>query len=48
MRTAGRLFAVIAVFFGLVAVVYWFLAREPAGTAALVFTGVALIIWNNR
>ena len=39
MRVAGRLFAIIAVFFGLVAVVYWFLSEEPAGTAALVFTG---------
>ena len=39
MRVAGRLFAVIAVFFGLVSVVYWFLSEEPAGTAALVFTG---------
>jgi hypothetical protein len=39
VRVAGRLFAVIAVFFGLVSVVYWFLSEEPAGTAALVFTG---------
>ena len=39
MRTAGRLFVGIALFFGLVAVVYWFMAKEPAGTAALVFTG---------
>jgi hypothetical protein len=39
MRTAGRLFMGIAVFFGLVAVVYWYMAKEPAGTAALVFTG---------
>lgn len=39
MRIAGRLFAIIAAFFTLVAVVYWFLSKEPAGTAALVFTG---------
>lgn len=39
MRTTGRLFALIAVFFALIAVIYWFLAKEPAGTAALVFTG---------
>ncbi len=39
MRTTGRLFALLAVFFGLVSVVYWFLSEEPAGTAALVFTG---------
>jgi hypothetical protein len=39
VRVAGRLFVVIAVFFGLTGAVYWFLAKEPAGTAALVFTG---------
>jgi len=33
------LFGVIAAFFGLVAVIYWILAKEPAGTAALAFTG---------
>jgi hypothetical protein len=39
VRVAGRLFAAIAAFFGLVGAVYWFVAREPAGTAALIFTG---------
>ena len=39
MRVSGRLFAIIAAFFTLIAVIYWFLAKEPAGTAALVFTG---------
>lgn len=39
MRTTGRLFAVIAFFFGALGAIYWVLAREPAGTAALVFTG---------
>jgi len=39
MRVSGRLFGIIAAFFTLIAVVYWFLAKEPAGTAALVFTG---------
>lgn len=39
MRTAGRLFAVLAFFFALLAVIYWFMSKEPAGTAALVFTG---------
>ena len=39
MRATGRLFALLAVFFALVAVIYWFLSEEPAGTAALVFTG---------
>jgi hypothetical protein len=39
MRVSGRLFALLAVFFALLAAVYWYLAKEPAGTAALVFTG---------
>jgi hypothetical protein len=39
MRVSGRLFALLAVFFALIAAVYWWLAKEPAGTAALVFTG---------
>jgi hypothetical protein len=39
MRVSGRLFAIIAAFFTLTGVAYWFLAKEPAGTAALVFTG---------
>ncbi|MCZ3386135.1 MAG: cytochrome c oxidase subunit 4 [Actinomycetia bacterium] len=39
MRTAGRLFALLAFFFALLAVIYWFMSKEPAGTAALVFTG---------
>ena len=39
MRVSGRLFAGLAVFFALVGVVYWFLSHEPAGAAALIFTG---------
>lgn len=39
MRTSGRLFALLAIFFALLAVIYWFLSEEPAGTAALIFTG---------
>jgi hypothetical protein len=39
MRVTGRLFGVIAFFFGLVGAIYWVLSKEPAGTAALVFTG---------
>jgi hypothetical protein len=39
MRVSGRLFGLLAVFFALVGAVYWFLAKEPAGTAALIFTG---------
>ena len=38
MRVTGLLFGVLTVFFGLVAAVYWVLAHEPAGAAALVFT----------
>jgi hypothetical protein len=39
MRVSGRLFGVLAVFFGGLGAIYWWLAKEPAGTAALVFTG---------
>ena len=39
MRVTGRLFGLLAVFFALVGVVYWFLSEEPAGAAALIFTG---------
>lgn len=39
MRVTGLLFAGIAVFFGLVGSVYWLLSGEPAGAAALIFTG---------
>ena len=39
MRASGRLFALLATFFTLTGVVYWWLSNEPAGTAALIFTG---------
>jgi len=39
VRASGRLFAGLAVFFTMLGVVYWWLADEPAGTAALIFTG---------
>jgi hypothetical protein len=39
VRVTGRLFGGIAAFFGLIGAVYWVVAKEPAGTAALVFTG---------
>ena len=39
MRASGRLFGFLATFFTLLGVIYWWLAAEPAGTAALIFTG---------
>jgi hypothetical protein len=39
MRVTGRLFAILAAFFALVGAVYWYLSQEPAGSAALIFTG---------
>ena len=45
MRVGGVLFAILAVFFGLIGAVYWYLAHEPAGAAALVFTaGLAFLV----
>jgi hypothetical protein len=38
MRSTGRLFAGLTAFFLIVAIVYWRLSDEPAGSAALVFT----------
>lgn len=39
MRASGRLFAGLAFFFTVLGAIYWWLADEPAGTAALIFTG---------
>lgn len=39
MQVTGRLFAGIAAFFIIIGFVYWLLASEPAGAAALIFTG---------
>jgi hypothetical protein len=39
VRETGRIFAIFAVFFTAVGIVYWILSNEPAGAAALVFTG---------
>lgn len=45
MRVTGRLFGGIAAFFAFCGVVYWWLAEEPAGTAALIFTaGLGFLI----
>ena len=38
MRITGRMFGGLAAFFGLLGAVYWVMSKEPAGTAALVFT----------
>lgn len=39
MRIEGRLFALGAVFFVLLAGVYWYLSRDPIGTTALAMSG---------
>ena len=39
MKVEGRLFAFGVFFFWPLAVIYWWLSAEPAGTAALVLTG---------
>ncbi|MEO8329838.1 MAG: cytochrome c oxidase subunit 4 [Candidatus Nanopelagicales bacterium] len=45
MRVSGWMFAGLAGFFGLLGAVYWLMAEEPAGTAALVFTsGLGFLI----
>lgn len=38
MKTEGAIFAIGTVIFGLLAGIYWVVAQEPAGTAALVLT----------
>jgi hypothetical protein len=35
VKTEGRIFAILTVFFVLVSLVYWYLARDPIGTTAL-------------
>ena len=45
MKLEYRLFASGIVFYTIVAIVYWFLSREPAGTTALALTaGLAALI----
>ena len=45
MKVEGWLFAAGVFFFGLAAVIYWFVAYEPVGTVALGFTaGLAFLI----
>ncbi len=39
MKIEGALFAIGTAFFGVVAVVYWFITKEIVGTTALALTG---------
>ena len=39
MKIEGRIFAVLAVFFVIVASAYWYLSRDPIGTTALALCG---------
>lgn len=39
MKIEGALFAIGTAFFGVVAVVYWFMTKEIVGTTALALTG---------
>lgn len=45
MKVEGWLFAAGVFFFGLAAVIYWFVSYEPVGTVALGFTaGLAFLV----
>jgi Cytochrome c oxidase subunit IV len=45
MKVESRIFEILTVFFFVVAIVYLFVSREPAGTAALFLTGgLSLIV----
>ncbi len=45
MRLEWMLFAAAAGFYTAITVVYWFMAKEPAGTAALALTsGLAMLV----
>ena len=39
MKTEGKIFAFGAVFFVLVAAIYWYVSRDPIGTTALALCG---------
>ncbi|MHB1067983.1 MAG: cytochrome c oxidase subunit 4 [Candidatus Nanopelagicales bacterium] len=39
MKVEGRLFALVAAFFFLIALIYWYVSRDPIGTTALVMSG---------
>src|SRR5512135_2099066 len=45
MKVEGFIFGLLAVFFFIVSIVYWYLSNEPAGTTALALTfGLAALI----
>ncbi len=45
MRLEGLLFAAAAVFYAVITVVYWWMAKEPAGTVGLALTaGLAMLL----
>lgn len=45
MKTEGRIFLVLAVFFTVVTPVYWYFSHDPTGTTALVLTfGLSALI----
>jgi hypothetical protein len=44
MTTARGLFVSSAIFAAVIAIVYWFLAHEPAGTTLLAFMAAALLV----
>jgi energy-converting hydrogenase Eha subunit A len=39
VKIEGRLFALVAGFFFLIALIYWYVSRDPIGTTALVMSG---------
>ena len=45
MKIEGRLFALTAVFFLGIAIIYWILSRDPIGTTALAMSaGLAFLV----
>ncbi|MDQ5975503.1 MAG: hypothetical protein QG661_2712, partial [Actinomycetota bacterium] len=45
MKVEGRIFALFAAFFFIVAAIYWYFARDPIGTTALALCGgLALLV----
>ena len=45
MKVEGRIFALGAAFFFIVAAIYWYFARDPIGTTALTLCGgLALLV----